>query len=88
MIAHWHDVVGTLGVALIVGSYLLVQVGRLAAPSLPHSLANALGASLVLVSLAVEPNLAAALLEVFWLLASLLGAARLVAARRARREQG
>jgi len=68
-----HDVVGTVGVALIVGSYFLLQVERVQSGSLGYSLANAAGAALILVSLAYDFNFSAFVVELFWLLTSILG---------------
>ncbi len=72
----WHDIVGNLGVACIVGCYFLLQLGKLDSESLKFSLINLLGASLILVSLSVEFNLAAAAIEFFWVIISLIGIAR------------
>ena len=71
-----HDGIGLIGVGCIVGSYLALQMGRLAPTALRYSLLNALGAALVLVSLAFEFNAAAALVEAFWLAISLFGLLR------------
>ena len=76
-----HDVAGTFGVILIVGSYFLVQIGRLRAEALSYSVANGLGALLILLSLMVEFNLSAFLVEFFWLLISLIGVWRFFASR-------
>ena len=76
-----HDIAGTFGAVLIVGSYFLVQIGRLRAEALSYSVANGLGALLVLLSLMVEFNLSAFLVEFFWLLISLIGVWRFFASR-------
>lgn len=73
MNVQWHDLVGGVGVAAIVGTYLMLQLGRLSARSLAYSVLNAVGAALILVSLAREFNLAAAVIEAFWLAISLYG---------------
>ena len=78
----WHDAAGAVGVAAIAGSYLLLQLGRLDPRSPAYSGANALGAALVLLSLVYRFNLAAFLVEAFWLGASLFGLARSVRRRR------
>ena len=70
---EWHDFLGNLGVILIVGSYLWLQLGRISGQSTRYSLVNASGAILVLVSLYFEFNLSAVLVEFFWLVISLLG---------------
>ena len=77
---EFHDVVGGVGVLLIVAAYLLLQLGRLGAANPWYSAANGLGALLVLVSLLFEFNLSAFLVEAFWLVISVWG---LVKARRA-----
>ena len=79
---HWHDFVGNLGVAAIIVSYLLMQIGRLDARGLLYSAVNAAGASLVLISLVVEFNLSAFIVEFFWALISLFGMARVFRSRR------
>jgi hypothetical protein len=78
---RWYDFAGTLGVVLIVGAYFLLQVERVASNSVPYLSANAVGAALILLSLAYEFNLSAALMEVFWLAISVLGFARRMRAR-------
>jgi predicted membrane protein len=75
MIANlsWFDVVGFIGVLLIVVAYLLLQLDKLPSSSPKYSLLNAGGALLIIVSLIFAFNLSAFIMEVFWLLISLLG---------------
>ena len=75
------DVLGALGGLLIVGAYFLLQLDRLDVRSLVYSAVNALGAGLILFSLAFDFNLGAMLVEAFWLLVSLMGIARSLRAR-------
>jgi hypothetical protein len=79
-----HNVVGNFGVLLIVGSYFLVQVRRMSAVNPPYILLNGLGALLILYSLWFDFNLSAFLIEVIWLLISLLGLGRWLLERRRR----
>ena len=79
----WNDALGVVGVALVLWAYFALQTGRLRAAYLRYSLLNGVGASLVLVSLLVEFNLAAAVLEGAWVLISLIGIVRWWRARRA-----
>ncbi|MGE0384788.1 MAG: hypothetical protein AB7Q97_08670 [Gammaproteobacteria bacterium] len=67
------DFAGNVGVAIIVGAYLLLQIGRIRAQAPAFSAANAAGALLVLASLAEKFNLSAFVMEGFWLLISLAG---------------
>jgi paired small multidrug resistance pump len=78
---RWYDLAGSVGVILIVAAYLLLQLERVGSSSLPYLLANAVGAALILLSLAYEFNLSAFLMEAFWLAISLLGLARRTRAR-------
>lgn len=77
-----HDVIGNLGVIMIVGSYFLLQVGKMSATSLSYILLNAIGAGCILVSLYFDFNLSAFIIEVFWILISLVGLARIYLQRR------
>lgn len=76
------DWIGSAGVVLILGAYLLLQLDRIRPESVAYSLVNAVGAALILVSLAVDFNLPAALIESAWLLISLIGLARSLRRRR------
>jgi len=77
-----HDLIGNLGVAMILIAYLLVQLGRLDPRGFTGSMVNAIGAGLVVVSLTVEFNLSAFVVEAAWCVISLFGAARALRARR------
>lgn len=47
----WYDILGTLGVAVIIITYILLQTEKLRSENLHYSLLNAIGASLIIVSL-------------------------------------
>jgi hypothetical protein len=70
------DFLGIVGVGIIVVTYLFLQLGKLSSTALAYSLMNAIGASLIVASLLVNFNLSALLMEVFWVLISLLGVYR------------
>lgn len=72
----WHDFVGNVGVALIVGTYFLLQVRRMESRSIAYSLLNALGAVLIIVSLVFDFNLSSMVIEIFWLGISAFGIVR------------
>lgn len=78
---EWHDVVGTAGAAIILVSYFLLQLQRISSRALSYSVLNGLGAFLILVSLSVEFNLSAFVVEAFWLLISIVGIVRSVTGR-------
>jgi len=70
---HWYDFVGSLGVGIIIFTYIALQIGKIRSESLVYSLFNALGASLIIVSLLYSFNFPAFIVEFFWLLISLFG---------------
>ena len=70
------DLVGNIGVAILMITYLLLQLEQLKSTNLSYSVLNALGASLIVASLIVDFNLSALLMEVFWVLISFIGIGR------------
>lgn len=70
------DVIGLVGVSLILLCYFLLQTGRLMPSSFQFSLFNLIGAILILSSLLVHWNLASVVIEVFWILISIFGLVR------------
>jgi hypothetical protein len=67
------DLVGNVGVVILMVTYLLLQLNKIRSDDLMYSLLNAVGASLIVVSLLVNFNLSALLMEVFWVLISFVG---------------
>jgi len=66
------DFLGNIGVLLLMIAYLLLQLNKLS-NGLVYSLVNAVGAGLIVLSLLSNFNLSAFLMEVFWVLISLIG---------------
>ena len=79
----WFDLVGIVGVLLMVVAYLLLQLEKLSGSAVSYLLLNAAGAVLVMISLLFRFNLPAFLMEAFWLLISLYGLAKPLFSRRA-----
>ena len=77
-----HDFVGNLGVVIVLVTYLLLQMDRMVATSLTYSITNAIGAVLILISLAQDFNLSAVIIESVWLIISIFGMARTIVMRR------
>ena len=78
-----YDVLGNIGVFLILLTYLLLQIRKLSSEDLAYSVLNALGASLIIVSLLFDFNLSAFIVESFWVIISLIGISRFYLRRRA-----
>jgi len=79
----WFDLIGNVGVLLMVVAYLLLQLEKLSGSALSYLLLNAAGAVLVMISLMFRFNLSAFLMEAFWLLISLYGLAKPLLSKRA-----
>ena len=73
---QWFDLVGYLGVALIVGGYFLLQSERWQSSSTRYALANAAGAALIGFSLLFDFNWPSFVIECFWFVISLYGLVR------------
>ncbi len=69
----FYDFVGNIGTLIIIGTYLLLQFGKIKSETLRYSLLNATGAGLILISLVHSFNFSAFIVEFFWLLISLFG---------------
>jgi len=69
----WFDLVGNIGVLLMVIAYLLLQLEKLSSSAFSYLLLNTVGAVMVIISLMFRFNLSAFLMEAFWLLISLYG---------------
>jgi hypothetical protein len=67
------DLVGNVGVVVLMIAYLMLQLNKLRSDGLAYSVLNAIGASLIIVSLVVDFNLSALLMEIFWVLISFVG---------------
>lgn len=77
------DIVGYGGVALVVGTYFLSQVGKMDSTRTIYPALNALGALLILYSLAHRPNPPSIVIEFFWLAISIVGLIRRLLKKRA-----
>ena len=75
------NAIGLMGVALILLAYFLLQRDALTARCMAYLLLNLLGASLILVSLVRDWNLAAFVIEASWVAVSLYGIAKTIKQR-------
>jgi len=67
------DLIGNVGVVVLMIAYLMLQLNKLRSDELAYSLLNAVGACLIVLSLLVNFNLSAFIMEVFWVLISCVG---------------
>ena len=78
----WYDLIGSLGVGIIILTYIALQLEKIRSETLLYSLLNAVGATLILVSLFYSFNFSAFIVEFFWLLISLFGIGKYILKRK------
>lgn len=71
-----YDFIGNIGLALLLGTYLLLLMNKIESRSVLYSLLNAFASTFIGISLLVDFNLSAFLVELFWLIISLYGIAK------------
>ncbi|RXJ55221.1 CBU_0592 family membrane protein [Candidatus Marinarcus aquaticus] len=69
----WINIIGVIGVSIVVLTYLLLQLERINANGFGYSFLNALGSLMILYSLTYNWNLASVIIEFFWIVISLFG---------------
>lgn len=79
-----YDALGIIGVFIIIGAYLALQMEKTSALDWRYSLANGIGSALVLLSLIYSFNIAAFIVESAWLVISLYGLFRAFKTRKLR----
>ena len=75
MTIHWFDVVGLLGVALTLFTYLALQARRMKGDGVMFPLLNLIGAAAILTSLIYDThmNISAFVIETAWVFISIYG---------------
>lgn len=71
-----YDLIGSIGVFIIIITYILLQTERLKSENLIYSVLNALGAGMIVFSLIYNFNFAAFVVESIWVLVSIFGIAK------------
>lgn len=71
--SHFDDIIGLIGVSLVLLAYALLQVQRINPMGFWYSFNNAAGSALIIISLLVRWNLSAFVMEFTWFLVSLYG---------------
>ena len=73
MVVLLGDVIGIIGVSIIVVTYLLLQLQKISSQTLTYSILNIVGSIMILYSLIDNWNLASFVIQVFWIIISLFG---------------
>lgn len=79
---YWYDYVGTFGVGIILIVYFMLQIERIDPLGLPYSLINLFGSVFITISLLYAFNFSSFVIEICWMLISLIGIARNIRVRR------
>jgi len=72
------NLIGVAGFLFYMLSYSLLQLGKISGDSFTYTVLNMLAATLVLVSLLHQFNLASALIQISWIAISVVGLIRLL----------
>jgi len=73
---EWSDFIGNVGVVILVGTFALLQFGKLDAKGFWYSFNNMVVAILLSINLYYKPNLSSIIIEVFWFVLSIYGLVR------------
>ena len=76
-----YDILGIIGVAIILITYLFLQLEKLSVKDWRYSAANGIGALFILISLCFSFNLASFIIEIAWLLISIFGLFKALSSR-------
>jgi len=67
------DIIGISGAIIILIAYFFLQSNKISAEDFIYSFANLIGSSMILISLFYQWNLASAVIEIAWIIISLIG---------------
>jgi hypothetical protein len=76
------DVIGILGVVMILIAYYFLSVGKWISDSMLYQVLNFAGAWLILFSLYFHWNLSSVVIEIAWIIISIMGMIRVVRLRK------
>ncbi|MCS5710171.1 CBU_0592 family membrane protein [Candidatus Berkiella aquae] len=71
LLTQMANLIGIIGVIVLVLAYYLLQSNRLSSKSISYSLMNVIGASFILYSLILDWNTPAVIMESVWIVISL-----------------
>lgn len=86
MIYEWlaksSDYIGIIGVTILLIAYFQLSTNRISSQSMHYQLFNFIGASCILFSLMFNFNLSSFVIELAWIIISLIGIYKIKSARR------
>ncbi|OGT42994.1 MAG: hypothetical protein A3F42_05620 [Gammaproteobacteria bacterium RIFCSPHIGHO2_12_FULL_37_34] len=78
ILAKISDVIGLIGVTLMLIAYFMINTHKMTVKQLSYQLLNFVGAGLVLFSLYFNWNMSAVVIEIVWMLISVMGMYKIV----------
>ena len=85
-ISQLSDLIGIVGVVMILLAYFFCQIGKLSITSWTYLLADLFGSGFIFYSLMYHLNLSAFCVEIAWMLISLMGIGKLMLRAKRNRE--
>lgn len=76
------DVIGMLGVTLVLSAFGLLNMNKVTSSTMMYQMMNLIGSMLLLFSLCFHLNIASVVIEIAWMLISLVGIYRALKKRR------
>jgi hypothetical protein len=76
------DVIGMIGVSLVLSAFGLLNMNKVTSSTMMYQLMNLLGSMLLLFSLCFHLNIASVVIEIAWMLISLVGIYRALKKKR------
>lgn len=81
------DIIGLVGVVLILLAYFLLEIGKIDMTTLTHPVLNLTGALMIIFSLLYQFNLSAMIMELSWSAVSIMGVRRVLALQKQKKQQ-
>lgn len=78
ILEKYSDLIGVIGVFLVLMAYFLLNTNKLSSRHIKYLLCNFIGSILILFSLFYTWNLSSVVIEIAWILISLLGLYRVL----------
>ena len=82
---HLIDIIGIIGVSMVLVAYFLLNTHKLKVFDLRYQLLNFIGSWMILLSLFYSWNLASVVIEIAWIMISVIGISKSLKARNLRK---
>ncbi len=76
LLSKFSDTIGIIGVVFLLGAYFLLNIGKIKSNGLAYQILNFTAAWLILYSLYFHWNTPSVIIEIFWIIISIIGMVR------------